>query len=315
MGKEIAMIPLISKKWLYLFPFVGMGIFMLLSFTHDGFNTQRSIESYYLPLIVGFVMGCLISFFQYRIETKSRSYERQLSKVREDAALGRAAATIAHEVRNLLNSVSIGTQRLQLEAEELTVEHEHLLELMMEAVRRANRMVTGLLDYSRPRIPRLETVQPAKLVDNILELHLSRCEELGIRIEKHMDFQGTIQADSDLLAQVVENILQNAIEAQPHGGFVALTLKLQNFQMALVVRNGGFEAPPEKLEMILEPYYTTKATGTGLGLSIVRRIVEAHDGQVAVSTPYGKVLEIAVFIPLGRQARQNGIQQQESLRS
>lgn len=305
------MIPLISRKWLYAIPFVGMGIFMLLSFAHDGFNTERSIETYFLPLTVGFVTGCLISFFQYRIETKSRSYERQLSREREDAALGRAAATMAHEVRNLLNSVSMGTQRLQLEARELTPEHLHLLELMMDAVGRANRMVTDLLNYSRPRPLKPESVHLGNLIDSILMLHEGRCRDLGIRLEKHLNFPGTIQADPDLLKQVIENIVQNAIDAQPEGGFISLTLKSQNLQVALVVQNGGFEPPQDKLEMILEPYFTTKATGTGLGLAIVRRIVEAHGGHVALRAPAAKVLEMAVFLPLSRHPGQKSLLQQE----
>jgi signal transduction histidine kinase len=105
-----------DKKLFLLYFLAGIMAFALLSFAHDGFRTDRAIQSYYLPISVGAGVGGMIAYFRNKIEARTRMYERRLSKEREDAAMGRAAAAIAHEVRNPLNALAIGLQRLQLEA-------------------------------------------------------------------------------------------------------------------------------------------------------------------------------------------------------
>jgi len=82
------------KRSFFLLPILGMVFFASLSFVHDGFRTNRDIQSYYIPLIIGLAAGLIISYYRNRIETDARSFERQLSKEREDAALGRAAAPL-----------------------------------------------------------------------------------------------------------------------------------------------------------------------------------------------------------------------------
>lgn len=100
------------------------------------------------------VTGGLLSFLLYRRQIghlqRVRELERRLSQEREEANLGRAAAAIAHEIRNPLNAMSLGLQRLQWEAEELTADHRDLVGVVLDALRRANGSVTGLLDYARP---------------------------------------------------------------------------------------------------------------------------------------------------------------------
>ena len=286
------------KKSFFLLPILGMVFFASLSFVHDGFRTNRDIQSYYIPLIIGLVAGLIISYYRNRIETDARSFERQLSKEREDAALGRAAATIAHEVRNPLNALGIGLQRLQIEENELNPEHQHLVDLMLDALRRANGIVSSLLSYARPQRPKHKTMCLDLLTENMLKLYQYRCTELDITITKHVDFREPISGDPDLLSQVVENLLKNAIEAQPYGGFLYLEVGRQNHEIVLKVRNGSFSLPPNQAERILEPYFTTKATGSGLGLPIAQRIVQAHGGHLEVKATEKDTIEIAVHLPI-----------------
>ena len=286
-----------------------MVFFASLSFVHDGFRTNRDIQSYYIPLIVGLAAGLIISYYRYRIETDSRSFERQLSKEREDAALGRAAATIAHEVRNPLNALGIGLQRLQIEEHELNPEHQHLVDLMLDALRRANGIVSGLLSYARPQRPKHKIMCLDLLIENMLNLYQYRCTELDIRVTKRIDFREPISGDPDLLSQVVENLLKNAVEAQPDGGFLHLEVGRQNHEIVLKVRNGGFPLPPNQAERILEPYFTTKATGSGLGLPIAQRIVQAHGGHLEVKATEKDTVEIAIHLPIAPEFTEIAIKQ------
>ena len=193
-----------------------------------------------MPFIVGFSVGLTFGIMKERIESKSRSYERQLSREREDAALGRSAAAIAHEVRNPLNALGMGLQRLQIEANELKPEHQHLVDLMLDAVRRANTIVSGLLAYARPQKPRQRAMRLDLLVKDRLDLYLSRCGELGIRVTQRLDYREPISGDPDLLGQVVDNLIINSIDAQPHGGFLHLELDAGGREVVLKVRNERF---------------------------------------------------------------------------
>lgn len=286
-----------DKRLLLLYPLMGVAAFMMLSFAHDGFTTDRDIESYYLPMTVGFTVGSIIAYLRYMIETRTRRYERQLSKEREDAVLGRAAAAIAHEVRNPLNALAMGLQRLQIEAGELGPEHRQLLDLMLNSVHRTNGIIEALLRHSRPPRPKMQLFDLGRIVQELLVLYQSQCEELGIDVRQTISYSNPVSGDPDLLKQVIENLIRNAIEAQRDGGYLGVELKGKSQGIVLSFRNGGFPLPPHEAEHIFEPYFTTKAQGTGLGASIARRIVMAHGGQMSVQTNGKGHVEICVYLP------------------
>ncbi len=227
-----------------------------------------------------------------------QSFERRISKERENASLGRAAAGIAHEIRNPLNALSMGLQRLQLEGDELKGEHKHLVAIMMDAIHRANRSVSGLLNYARPQMPHRKSIRLDLLMKKTLALYLPRCEELQIKVTQSINFKETISADPELMAQVIENLLRNAMEAQPDGGFLHLEVGQKEKDVYLKAENGGSSLQPEEADRIFEPYFTTKAEGTGLGLTISQRIIQAHGGRLEIQIPEVGILEIAVYLPV-----------------
>ncbi len=248
------------------------------------------------------LLGIFLSLILYRQQmshlAQVKSFERRIFKDREDASLGRAAAGIAHEIRNPLNALGMGLQRLQLEGGELRDEHLRLVALMMEAIHRANSSVSSLLNYARPQMPKQRPTRLDLLVKGTMALYLPRCEELHIKVAQDIDLKKTISADPELLGQVIENLLRNAIEAQPDGGFLHLCVGWKEREIYLKVRNGGSTLRAEDIDRIFEPYFTTKAEGTGLGLTISQRIIQAHKGRLDVHASEAGTLEIAVYLPL-----------------
>jgi signal transduction histidine kinase len=105
-----------------------------------------------------------------------------------------------------------------------------------------------------------------------------------------------------MLSQSIENLVKNAIEAQPDGGFLKLQVFSKDGDCIFRVENSGFTLPSGEADQILEPYYTTKTRGTGLGLAIVRKTVLAHGGRVTVSVPEPGVLRVTLRLPLGTDA-------------
>jgi signal transduction histidine kinase len=246
-------------------------------------------------------LGALLSFLLYRQQSRHveaiRVYERKMSEQREDAALGRTAASIAHEIRNPLNSLSMGLQRLHMEGTELAGEHRHFIEIMLDAVHRANSIVTGLLDYASPHYSNPQPVRLDLLFANIIPLYQARCAEQGITLTTDVACTDPVPGDQKRISQVVENLLKNAVEAQPNGGFITVAITRTAGAVTMDVTNGGFTLSPEQAERITEPYFTTKPSGTGLGLAIARRIITAHGGKLHVQPLPESRVRIGFHLP------------------
>ncbi len=247
------------------------------------------------------VMGGLLSFVLYRLQKSHleqvRDYERQIAQEGQDGALGRAAASIAHEIRNPLNTIKMGLQRMQLEGGLEHPDHRHLVGLMLDAVRRANGTVSGLMRYTSRQEPNMQPVALSTLVSDVLSMYEPRCREQRIRTSVSMLFHGTVQGDPDMLHQAFENLFNNAVEAQPSGGFISVELSAAPQEVSLCICNAGCVISPAELGSMLDPYFTTKTDGTGLGLSIVRRIAEAHGGRIVVESRGGDRVAVMFVLP------------------
>lgn len=250
------------------------------------------------------VLGASFSWLLYRYQNlyldSVRDFERQIAKQREDAALGQAAASITHEIRNPLNAISMGLQRMQWEVSELPEEYRELLSNMQLAVKRTNGIVTNIRRYARPLEPDRKPVSLETVVNQILSLYGQKCEAHAITVSFEIVYKGHVGCDPDLIAEVVENLVKNAIEAQETGGFIRIAIDRTGPEAILAIQNGGFSLASEDAEQILEPYFTTKTRGTGLGLAIAERIVNAHGGRLEINAPSEGVLQVSVGLPLER---------------
>lgn len=278
----------------------------LLRMSFDTDHLSRSIHRLWRDFFIfnaGLVLlGAVISLILYRFQkahlNQVQRYERQIAAEHEDAALGRSAAAIAHEIRNPLNALAMGLQRLEWEAKELTSDHRQLLGLLRGAVKRADTSVNALLHYARPPMPNRRSVRLDALFQNLVKLYEPRMKELNISLKQHVTFRGAVLLDSELMTQVIENLLRNAMEAQPKGGFIEAIVGQKGDEACLMIRNSGLIPTKDKIHKICEPYFSTKAQGTGLGLTIAERIIKAHEGRLTITVPDPDTLEITVFLPI-----------------
>jgi two-component system sensor histidine kinase HydH len=248
-------------------------------------------------------LGLFFSWLLYRRQQadlyRLRNFERLLAREHEAAALGRATAAIAHEVRNPLNAINMGLQRLELESPRLDPEQRELLQAMQEAVRRAGGIVSELQRFTRQLTPRLRPVSPTSLLRQLAPLYRQRCVDQGIEIQWEHAPETVLAADPDLLNELLENLLKNSIEAQPDGGFIRFDLSVSGSYLSLSLTNGGCRLTPDELARLGEPYFTTKTRGAGLGLALCRRIAEAHGGTLEiVGDPVREELTVTVRLPL-----------------
>ncbi len=257
------------------------------------------------------ILGSTLSWFLYRHQARYvnqvKEYERQISRQREEASLGRAAASIAHEIRNPLNAMAMGLQRLKIEATCLSGEQKRLIDIVLDSLKRTNGIVTGLLRYAGMSEPSLKLgqVDLMAMISDAVTLYEKQMEQAGIRLEMDLDSGRPVTADPDLLSQVLDNLLRNAMEAQPRGGFIHISLKAYPETMILTMRNGGHVPRPDQAGQLLEPYFTTKTRGTGLGLAVSNRIVRAHGGKITLNLRKD-VFEVKVELPLNGQHSRKG---------
>lgn len=262
---------------------------------------DRQSRAFLLFASVLALAGGMLSWLLYRHQRNHleqlRSYERRLSQQREEAGLGRAAAAIAHEIRNPLNAMGMGLQRLQIEATELDVDHQRLVAVMRDALDRSNQSITELLDFARPCRPQIESMQLSTLLQDVLALYTGQMRQKGIRVTERIAEDTLIAADPGLLRRVLDNVLRNVLEAQPDGGWMDLHLGATKHQLNLQLSNGGLELSAEEAPRILEPWFTTRPEGTGLGLAISRRIINAHGGSLDLKVPEPGTMQLHITLP------------------
>jgi two-component system sensor histidine kinase HydH len=200
------------------------------------------------------------------------------------AALGRLVAGMAHEIRNPLNSISGYSQHLKSKFGSDTPEGM-ALDVIVREVDRLNRVITELLDFSRPREPELEPLDLNEIVRSTHVLMAREASSQGVTVVEELpDMQVMVMGHADTLKQLLLNLSLNALQAMPDGGILNIQSGLHGTRPYLTVSDTGPGIPEEKQESIFEPFYTTRESGTGLGLAIVHRIVLDHGAEIRVES-------------------------------
>jgi two-component system sensor histidine kinase HydH len=215
------------------------------------------------------------------------------------ASIGRMAATVAHEIRNPLSSIRGFAQFFANLFKEKTEERTYAL-AMMEESNRLNRVVSELLDYARPLELKIEPTSIETLfLDIVRRLELEQtASDIEIIQEVQPDMP-TVQLDHDRILQVLLNLTQNSIDAMPNGGKLILSAVwlAERNSVQIGVRDTGKGIPKSDLPRLFEPFFTTKTRGAGLGLAVVRKIVDAHNGEVEVKSEEGVGTQVILTTP------------------
>jgi len=246
---------------------------------------------------LGFAVGRL-AMARERASADADTIERQLHALEASqraalqneklAAIGRLAAGIAHEVRNPLGVIRSSAAMVQ-ESFAPGDEPWRACEFIREETVRLDALTSKLLDFARPRPLRLQNTSLEKAVQHGLQLAMPELESRRIQVSREgIQEAPEIEADPDLLAQVVLDLVVNAAEAAGEDGRVALRAQRLHADLVLEVGDSGPGVPIAAAEQIFEPFFTTKPRGTGLGLAMVARIVKAHGGSVEVAGGRGE---------------------------
>src|SRR5579863_3934102 len=235
------------------------------------------------------------------IEDKLR-LERELAERERMAALGQMAASVSHNLRNPLSSMKTVLQ-VQLENRDLPLDVRRDCTLIVGEIDRMSAKLTQLLHYAKPTVHG-ERVAAVAVAAQTAWLFGRDAERRNVRLEfEKPTHEIMAQASEEALSEVLSNLIVNAIEAQPDGGRVRISVGSYDGKLDIVVDDDGPGISPELRAKIFQPYFTTKATGTGLGLSIVARRIEELGGTMAVESPlrHGKGTRFHLTLPLAEE--------------
>ncbi len=229
-----------------------------------------------------------------------KKMEQQLIHTEKLAALGRLAASLAHEINNPLQAIrsSIGLlSKLQVD----DYKGEQYLDIAKREVERLIELMQRTVDFYRPSSERRSLVDVSALLEDTLALSSKQLQQSNVEIIKDLSADlPPIRAVGSYLRQVFINIILNSVEAMPHGGELRVSTKTDDQGNHLVIAFGdtGVGIPADQLPYVFEPFHTTKEKGTGLGLAISYSIVEQHEGTVEVDSEDGKGTTFTVRLPL-----------------
>ena len=232
-----------------------------------------------------------------------RKTEAQLIRSDKLAALGQLAAGIAHEIRNPLTSINILIHSL---TENLPTKNSRWedLKVIGEEILRINEIVDQFLRFAKPASPLFEKTDLIPIFEETLQLLRPQLEKGKITVNKELETLPLITVDKEQIKQVILNLLMNAIQSMPGGGELSISGRFSKdgYWVELTVQDSGVGIPPEDVDKLFDPFFSTKEGGIGLGLSIAHRIIDQHHGKIEVESNSGRgtlfTISLPVFTPL-----------------
>lgn len=249
----------------------------------------------------GEMIGALVIFSDL---TARKETQRRMAQAERLATLGELMAGVAHEVRNPLTAIRGYVQILRQQTSDLI--HQEYLSVVLKEIDSINKVIQQLLEFSRPRHSQWQQVSLNALVEETLVLVQTAGVQARVDFISELDNElSPINADRELLKQVLLNILINAVQAISARGKIRIrTWQYSDSQQAISIEDNGCGIDLSLQKKIFDPFFTTKASGTGLGLALSQRIINAHQGDIRVASLPGYGATFTLILPINPQGNQ-----------
>jgi signal transduction histidine kinase len=243
--------------------------------------------------------GTRIAVLTLRDTESARRIEEEIERSRRMSASSRVTRGVAHEVKNPINAIVLHLQLLHNKLQQVDPGTRKHVDIIESEIRRLDRVVQILVDFTRPRDLRLEKSDLRRLVEDIILVAQPQAEERHVTIAQDIPAESLrIEVDIDLIKQAVLNVVINGIQAMPSGGLLSIAVRRDSDAAVVEIRDQGPGIPADVREKIFELYFTTKEGGSGIGLAQTYQTLQWHHGSVEFETAEGKGTVFRLRLPL-----------------
>lgn len=236
-----------------------------------------------------------------RVYFELRSNIEKMKKAERLSAAGQLAASLAHEIRNPLASISGAAGILQRGSAPPEYIRESL-DILQKESQRLNKLLNNFLNFAKPRAPRLQRTDLRELLLSVQSLAAHAALEHRVCLaQEDGSAHVEVACDPEQLKQVLLNLLLNAVDASPKDSEILIRAEVLPSGAAIEVDDAGAGIPAEVAEHIFDPFFTTKPKGTGLGLAISSMIVAQHGGSLSFNENARGGTTFRLELPAGKE--------------
>ncbi len=243
--------------------------------------------------------------FMVRKLREERELEERLRKAEHLAGVGQFSRSIAHEIRNPLNFISLSIDHIQEKYKPQNPDNNETFDSLFlnikKEIGRVSKFAESFLEYSRPLELTLEKTDIGSLVEDILSLVMAKAQKEGIEIVRDFEALPELLIDPEFIKTCLYNVILNAFQAMPDGGTLTLRTRLSDTFFSFSVEDTGTGISGDFIGKIFDPFFTTKVKGLGLGLAITKRVIEEHKGNVEFVSREGKGSTVTLNLPVHKE--------------
>lgn len=234
-----------------------------------------------------------------------RRIESEIELSRRLAAIGRLTSGVAHEVKNPINAIVVHMEILREKLANTEPSAQRHIEIIGNEIRRLDRVVQTLVDFTRPVELKISDTDLRRLVDDVAMLAGPEAEQRNVTITRDVPIEALpVKADADLLKQALLNVVLNGVQAMPNGGTLVISTMRYDASAEIAVRDEGGGIPSQIRDKIFNLYFTTKQKGSGIGLAMAYRVMQLHNGTIEFDTVEGQGTTFHLRLPLA-DSREN----------
>lgn len=237
---------------------------------------------------------------------ESTELEDRLERAERIELLGEMSAQVAHEIKNPLNSISMIVQRLNSEfVVQPEMEARELLSILSKEIDRIKEIVNRFVSIMSPLKVNWQCTPICELVEEVLSEFLTELRLKEISFRTVYRACPNILIDEEKIKEVLRNVIRNSVEAiAPDGrGFIKVTVLTQGENLMVAISDNGVGMTKDELIKASTPFFTSKAKGSGLGLFFVRKVVEAHGGDLIIKSVKNKGTVVVIILPYAKDRR------------
>jgi len=263
--------------------------------TENGKRIQTSVDFIHDDM-TGQGLGALVTL---RDLESVQAIESELELSRRMSAIGRLTSGVAHEVKNPINAIVVHLELLKTKLDTTSPSAMRHLDVIEAEIRRLDRVVQTLVDFSRPVELQLREQDLRDVIGDVLALATEELSTRSVTLTSVLPSKSVVaNVDADLLKQAALNVIQNGAQAMPDGGSLEVVLEADRKFATLRILDEGMGIPEEIRGKIFDLYFTTKTEGSGIGLAMTYRILQLHHGSVEVQSRVERGTEFRLRIPL-----------------